>query len=55
MFSNLFIMHHVSADHAAYRIHVLYTPINIFLFFDFISSLILKLKSTALHPISGIK
>ena len=35
MFSNLFIMHHVSANYAAYRIHVLYTLINIFLFFNF--------------------
>ena len=48
-------MHHISANHAAYRIHVLYTPINIFLFFNFISSLTFKLKFTALHPISGIK
>ena len=55
IFSNPFIMHHIPANHAAYRIHVLYTPINIFLFFYFISSLILELKSIALHPISGIK
>lgn len=55
IFSNLFIMHHVSANYAAYRIHVLYTPINIFLFFNFISSLILELKFITLHPISSIK